>query len=105
MDILNKSKIFLIVLLTTLSLNAKIALDVTWKEKDQGIIQSSVCADYKESPRQYRFCRIEAKKLFKKRCESSRARLEKSKKAQRYSKPTSKAKYCYAARTFMILAK
>ncbi len=105
MDILNKKIILAVLLLVTASLDAKIALDITWKEKNHHIIQSSVCADYKEAPRQYRFCRIEAKSLFKKRCEDSRALLEKSKKTQRYSKSSPKAKYCYAARTFMVFGK
>ena len=103
MDILNKSAMILLIFLTALSLDAKIALDITWKEKDRHIIQSTVCADYKVVPRQYRFCRIEAKSLFKSRCEKSRARIEKSRKTQRYAKAYTKEKYCYAARTFMIL--
>ena len=108
MDIL---KLLLITILfaTSINLQAKIALDIKWKVKNSQILQDSVCYNYVESSRQHRFCRIEAKSLFKKRCENYR---KKSKLVRKYKKPNvskqnsiphTQNKYCVASRTFMIL--
>ena len=108
MDIL---KLFLLAILSasTIDLDAKIALDIKWKTRDSQILQDSVCYNYVGRSRQYRFCRIEAKSLFKKRCENYR---KKSKLVRKYkkpntsvkkSKPHTQNKYCVASRTFMIL--
>ena len=101
MDIL-KSSLILTVLALTFSVNAKIALDVKWKEKNNVILLHTVCGNY-TNQRTYHKCRIEAKTVFRKRCQSSRERIEKSKNAHRYSKAISLKKYCDASRNFMIL--
>ena len=108
MDIL---KLFLVVILFTSSINleAKIALDIKWKVRNSQIIHASVCYNFLDNHRKYRFCRIEAKSLFKKRCENYR---KKSKLVRKYkktnalkskSKPHTQNKYCVASRKFMIL--
>ena len=108
MDIL-KSLLITILFATSINLQAKIALDIKWKEKNAQILKDSVCYNYLSENRKYRFCRIEAKTLFKQRCENYR---KKSKLVRKYKKPnTSKKKskphtqykYCVASRTFMIL--
>ena len=102
MDIL-KSSLIITVLAFTYSANAKIALDVKWKEKNNVILLHTVCENYNANQRAYRKCRIEAKTVFRKRCQSSRERIENSKKSHRYSKAKSLKKYCDASRNFMIL--
>ena len=108
MDIL-KALLVTLILASTNNLEAKIALDIKWKEVGSQILQDSVCYNYNRIGRKYRFCRIEAKSLFKKRCENYR---KKSKLVRKYKKPNAlkkkakphtQNKYCVASRNFMIL--
>jgi len=107
MDIL-KVLLVAILFLSSVNLDAKIALDIKWKTKNSQIIQDSVCYNYKKKNRKYRFCRIEAKTLFKKRCENYRKKsklrraYKKPYKPRKKSKPHIQNKYCVAFRSFMI---
>jgi len=108
MDVL-KSLLVGVLLISTVNSQAKIALDIKWKEKDSQILQASVCYNYAHSYRRYRFCRIEARSLFKKRCENYRKRFniipkyKNPNKPRKKSKPHAQNKFCLASRTFMIL--
>ena len=108
MDIL-KAFLVTILLASSINLEAKIALDIKWNERSSQIIHASVCYNYLDAHRKYRFCRIEAKSLFKKRCENYRKKsklVRKYKKPnalRRKSKPHTQNKYCVASRKFMIL--
>lgn len=101
MDVL-KITLATIALFFSINANAKIALDVKWKEKNNVILLHTVCRNY-TNQRTYHKCRIEAKTVFRKRCQSSRERIENSNKSHRYSKAISLKKYCDASRNFMIL--
>ncbi len=76
---------------------------IKWTEKNNKIINNSVCHNYKEGSVENRKCRAEAKTYFINQCKNFTEKYQNTKSPynKKYLKP--KEKFCYAKRNFNIV--
>ena len=76
---------------------------IQWQERDNKIIHSTVCFNHEYGSIEYRNCRVEAKKHFKKKCTELSERANGAHHPQRAQYEKQKSKYCYSARNYRII--
>lgn len=76
---------------------------ISWKERNNKIIHTSVCFNHSHNSIKYRACRVNAKKHFKEQCRYFEQKVAKTKYPYQKQFTPKKEKFCFSAGQFSPL--